>query len=57
MKTIFVFAYNEYYPGGGMFDFKNSFFTEEEARNWIKETKLDKEYDYVEIEDISQHLI
>lgn len=52
-KRYMVFAYAQYYPGGGMGDVDNSFDNEKEAMAWAK--KL--ECDYVEVFDREEGVV
>ena len=40
-----VFGYDQYYPTGGMNDFKKSFVKREDAIAWL----VDSDYDYGEV--------
>jgi hypothetical protein len=46
MKRFAVFAYDTYYPGGGMSDFQVSFDTIDEARDHVAEQKSKPRYPY-----------
>jgi hypothetical protein len=46
-KKYLVFAYDQYYPGGGWSDLKDRFATLEEAQNYIKTSK--EHFDFWEI--------
>ncbi len=50
MKRYLLFAFNEYYPGGGWNDFQGSFGTLEEVRAALP--KASAEYDDVQIVDV-----
>jgi hypothetical protein len=62
MKRFAVFAGDHYYPAGGMYDFKKSFNTQEEAELY-KEELLSREGkgmffsppDWVVIEDMNSY--
>jgi hypothetical protein len=49
MKKYVVFAYDEYYPGGGMTDLVGSFDDLDEAKG-VK-CSLGDDYDYIEVVD------
>lgn len=53
-KVWFVFGCDQYYPCGGMADFMESFYTEEEAIEF-KEKNVNV-YDYITITNISDVL-
>jgi hypothetical protein len=57
MKVFWVFAGSQYYPGGGMQDFYDSYETEEEA-SAVARTLSNKEYnhDWVEVKNITKYL-
>lgn len=37
LKRYLVFAWNEYYPYGGAFDYQKSFDKLDDAKEWLKE--------------------
>lgn len=52
MKPFWVFAYDQYYPSGGMGDLKASYDTRKEAEE--RKKQLEGSYDYVDIIDIRE---
>ena len=54
MKVWWVFGYDEYYPGGGLGDLRDSFLTEEEAKEFAK--SIYSGWDVVEVINITEYL-
>jgi len=50
MKRYALFAYNRYYPGGGWFDFVNTFDSIEEAVTFATSPRT---RDYIQIIDLT----
>ena len=53
MKVFWVIAYDHYYPDAGLRDVRGTFLTREEAEEYAATLK---DFDYVEIEDVSEML-
>jgi len=53
MKRYAVFAYDYYYPSGGMNDFQQSFDEEHDA--FVFAEQLKASHDVVEIEDMNEY--
>ena len=51
MKRYFIFAYDTFYPEGGMNDYQASFDSLEDAKEY---TKTLTGYDYIEIWDMEK---
>jgi hypothetical protein len=54
MKTWWVLAWDTYYPSSD--NFKESFHTQEEAEDYVKEMQESATYDHYDVVDISNRL-
>ena len=56
MNVFWVLAWSKYYPGGGLRNVHSQHETLDEALEIVKQLEATNEYDYVQVEDVSEML-